>query len=540
MKQFYTITKIKKIASFFAMTLFLLSCAQIVPLTGGDQDLTPPIEVESTPKNGATYFAEKTISIEFDEYIQLTNLSSQLIISPLMETAPEISIKGKKLIIKLNSELKENTTYSLNFGDAITDITENNVFPNYKYVFSTGSFIDSLSYSGTIVNAFDLSKKEKIYVLLYDQFEDSIPLKEKPRYVAISDKDGKFSITNIAEGTYKVFAIKDINSNYLFDLPNEEIGFKTDFIELKESSNDNLIYLFEEESNIQYVVKTEHKKYGEIDIILNAPTKELKITPLNKTYNGPTENWSIIEKNTTGDSLKIWLVKDINLENLELELKDGETVIDTIDIALIDQKKFKDSLAIITANVAGVFDLNQNILLTLNRAFVSYEADSIQLYEDSVLVTTSFSDIGLRNFELAYDFKEKTTYQLLIPPGTFEDIYGLKNDSIKIDFITKELADYGTILLNVTPNYSESYILELYQNKKLVATQIYTGEQKINYPYLAPGAYQLKLIIDSNSDKKWTTGNYLEGTQPEKVIFYEKDITIRANWDNEIIWLIKE
>ncbi len=533
--------KLKQSILFFVVALILFSCAQIVPLTGGDQDLSPPKEIESLPKNGSTYFAEKTITIEFDEYIQLTNLSSQLIISPLMETAPEVSIKGKKLLIKLNCELEENTTYSFNFGNAITDITENNIAPNFKYVFSTGSFIDSLSYSGTVVNGFDLKEKEKIYVLLYDKLEDSIPLKEKPRYVAISDKDGKFSITNIAEGTYKVFAIKDINGNYLFDLPNEEIGFKTDFITLKKASENNIIYLFEEEKKIQYVVKTDHKKYGEIDLILNTPTKELKLTPLNKTYNEAVENWSFIESNKTGDSLKIWLVKDINLDNIELELKDGEKIIDTVDIALIDQKKFKDSLAIVTTNVRGNFDLNQNIMLTLNRPFVSYETDSIKLYEDSVLVTTTFfSDIGLRQFELAYDFKEKTTYQLLVPPGTFEDIYGLKNDSIKIDFKTKELADYGTILLSVNPNFTESYILELYQNNKLVQAETYKGEQKINYSYLAPGAYQLKLIIDNNSDNKWTTGNYLDEKQPEKVFFYEKEITIRANWDNEIIWVIKK
>lgn len=533
--------KIKQSILLFVVASILFSCAQIVPLTGGDQDLTPPKEVESFPKNGSIYFADKTITIEFDEYIQLTNLSSQLIISPLMETVPEVSIKGKKLIIKLNTALEENTTYSLNFGNAITDITENNVFPNYKYVFSTGSFIDSLSYSGKIVNAFDLIEKEKIYVLLYDQLEDSIPLKEKPRYVAISDKDGNFSITNIAEGTYKVFVIKDINSNYLFDLPNEEIGFKNEVIKLSENSGNNLIYLFEEENKVQFVAKTEHKRFGVISIILNAPTTNLIITPLNKIVDEKVENWSLIEKNKTGDSLTIWLVPNLGLENLVLELKDGETVIDTVDIALIDQKKFKDSLTIVTTNIGGNFDLNKNIMLTMNRPYVSYEKDSIKLYEDSILVTTtSFSDVSLRQFELAYDFKENTPYQLYIAANTFEDLLGLKNDTINLSFKTKQLADYGTILLNIEPNFTEAYILQLFNNKKLVDERIFNGAEKIDYKYLNPGAYQLKLIIDNNSDKKWTTGNYLNHTQPEKVIYYEKEIIIKSNWDNEINWVIKE
>ena len=523
------------------ISFHLLSCAQQVPLTGGEKDIDPPKEVESFPANSSTNFNATEIEIEFDEFIQTQNLNAQLIVSPLMETPPEIMVKNKKLVIKLKDTLSENTTYSLNFGNAITDITENTPFPNYKYVFSTGTYVDSLSYSGTIINAEDLTPKEKIYVLLYNQFEDSVPLKEKPRYIAVSDKEGNYSITNIAAGQYKLFAINDINGNYIFDLPNEQIAFSDELVTINKSSENNNLKLFEEESSIQYVIKTEHKKYGEIDLILNTPTKELKITPLNKSYNEPTENWSFIEKNKNGDSLKIWLVKDINLDNIVLELKDKETVIDTIDISLIDKKKFKDSIAIVTSNVNGSFDLNQNILLTLNRVVVSYETDSIKLYEDSVLITTSFfTDIGLRNFELAYDFKENTNYQLVIAPNSFEDIYGIKNDTTIIKFKTKKLTDYGTIAINVTPNFTESYVLQLLKNKKVVQQNFMNGSDLINYKYLPPGNYTLKLIIDSNKDKVWTTGNYITKQQPEKIIFYEKEITIRANWDNDINWLIKE
>ncbi|MFB0925536.1 MAG: Ig-like domain-containing protein [Vicingaceae bacterium] len=255
-----------KTLSYLAMMLILVSCAQIRPLTGGEKDETAPKELVSTPINGATNFIEKTIVVEFDEFIKLTNVTSQLIVSPLMETPPVIMVKGKKLVIKLQSDLSENTTYSLNFGNAITDITESNIFPNYKYVFSTGPIIDSLSYSGTVLNAFDLSKKESIYVLLYDQFEDSIPLKELPRYVALTDEEGKYSITNIAQGEYKFFAIKDINNNYLFDLPNEEIAFMDETIFIDSISSENTIHLFEDESELQFLKKAENKIFGKIDI----------------------------------------------------------------------------------------------------------------------------------------------------------------------------------------------------------------------------------------------------------------------------------
>lgn len=535
--------RITKRCTFFAITLILFSCAQKVPLTGGKKDVDPPKEIKSSPLNKSIGFISETIVVEFDEFIRLTNLSNQLIVSPLMETPPEIRVKGKKLVIKLKDLLTPNTTYSLNFGNAISDITENNVSPNYKYVFSTGDYIDSLSYSGNVINAFNQFPKENVYVLLYDQFEDSVPLKELPRYIALTDKKGDFSITNIAKGAYKLFAINDINSNYLFDLPNEEIGFSDKLISIDSSTTTNKIYLFEEESNLQYLVKSEHKTYGKIDLIMNSPSKKLSITPLNATFNNEVEKWSNIEFNKSNDSLTIWLLPNAlkELEKLVLEIKDGNEVIDTLEFQLIRQTEFKDTTLSLFSNVTSSLNLNQNIFLTLNHPFTKYEKDKIKLYEDSSLVsTTFFTNLGLRKFELGYDFKENTPYQLFIPPNTFEDIYGLKNDTIKFNFKTKKESDYGIINLNVNPSFSGEYIIQVFQNKKLVREDYFIGNQKQQYKYLSPGAYSLKLIIDNNGDKKWNTGNYLDRIQPEKVIFYEKEIKIRANWDNDINWTIKE
>lgn len=527
---------LKQLITFTSATLILFSCAQIVPLSGGEKDIEPPKEVESSPKNGSINFAKKNITVEFDEFIKLNNISSQLIVSPLMETPPEISIRGKKLIIKLEGELNENTTYSLNFGNAITDITEANIFLNYKYVFSTGSYIDSLSYSGVVVNAFDLSKKESIYVLLYDQFEDSVPYKELPRYVALTDKEGNFSITNIANGKYKFFAINDINSNYLFDLPNEEIAFKNETIQLDSSSSDNRIYLFEEESEIQFIDKIEgNKMFRKVDVQFNLPTTNLKVTLLNINQKDP---W-LLEKNEAGDSLTLWLTLNTKAEELDMIFADGIDIIDTTNIDIIGN--LTDTLLVINTNISSAFDLNQNIILETNRPFKTFTSDSIKLYEDSVLITTTHTEaFGLRKFELAYHFKENTNYQLFIPPNTFEDIYGLKNDTVKIDFKTKSESNYGIVNLNISPNFSDNYIIQLFKGKKLIQESNFKEVTKTTYKYLAPGNYELKLIIDVNSDKKWNTGNYLEGIQPEKVIYYEKEIKIRANWDNDIIWTVNE
>jgi uncharacterized protein (DUF2141 family) len=530
--------RMTKTLSYLAMMLILVSCAQIRPLTGGEKDIEPPNELESTPINGATNFIEKTIVVEFDEFIKLTNVTSQLIVSPLMETPPVIMVKGKKLVIKLQSDLSENTTYSLNFGNAITDITESNIFPNYKYVFSTGPIIDSLSYSGTVLNAFDLSKKESIYVLLYDQFEDSIPLKELPRYVALTDKEGKYSITNIAQGEYKFFAIKDINSNYLFDLPNEEIAFMDETIFIDSISSENTIHLFEEESELQFLKKAENKIFGKIDIQLNLPAKDLIITPLEQSFD---KQWYIEDRNTTGDILTLWLLVKDTFDNLEIEIKDGNEVIDTANVRILQSDEFADTTLLISTNIKSSFDLNQNLIIELPRPLIGYQSDSILFYEDSVLIAVkNIQMIEVTKLELVYDFKEDKEYDLFIPPGTFEDIFGLKNDTIYSKFKTKKEADYGIINLTVAPSFSENYIIQLFQKEKLIQETYLKDSAEVQYKYLIPGDYELKLIIDNNNNQKWNTGNYIEGLQPEKVIYYEKEIKIRANWDNDISWTVNE
>lgn len=518
--------------------IFLFSCAQIVPLTGGDQDVEPPKEVESFPKNGTVQFNEEEIVIEFDEFIQLQNLSSQLIVSPPMAESPEVSVKGKKLIIELKDSLLDNTTYALNFGNAIVDITENNPIPNYKYVFSTGDYVDSLSYSGNVVNAFDLTPQEKVYVLLYNQYNDSVPYKELPRYVAITNKEGEFSVTNIAEGKYKVFAIKDINNNYLFDLPNEEIGFTDDLVTLDQSSDNNHILLFEEVDTVQYIEKSENSQYSKVLISLKNPEENLQVNYLNTDL---PPDWAITEKNTAGDSLIIWLTKELEDDNLTVEVSTGSGFIDTTDISLIPRKKFTETSLTISSNASG-FQLNKPLVIKTKRPVKEEDVSLISLWEDSVEVDVTVQKAGVVNqqFIIDYPFKENTNYELVILPKAFKDYFDLTNDTIKSNFTTKSLSDYGIINLSIHPNFSENYVLQLYKGKKIVREENLKGKSAIKLNYLNPGTYGLKLIIDKDSNKEWTTGKYSNQQQPEKVIYYEKDIVLKANWDNEINWIIKE
>jgi hypothetical protein len=213
---------------YFPLCIALISwsCAQQGSPAGGPRDEDPPVVLESNPPNYSVWFDAKKIQITFDEYIVLDNVNQELIVSPPMEEKPEVKLRKRTLIIEFEEELKSSTTYTFNFGSAIKDLHEGNVLLNYEYVFSTGEELDSLSVRGTLTYAKDLTVPEDpISIMLYSDLRDSVPLTDIPLYVGRSDDSGVFSVNNLRADVYKVFALKDGNNNFLFDLPTEEIAF---------------------------------------------------------------------------------------------------------------------------------------------------------------------------------------------------------------------------------------------------------------------------------------------------------------------------
>lgn len=229
---------IQKFLVIIALAALCLNCAQVGSPTGGPRDEDPPKVLESIPANYSSYFEAKKIQITFDEYIVLDNVNQELIVSPPMEEQPEVKLRKRTLIIEFEEELKENTTYTFNFGNAIKDLHEGNKLQNFEYVFSTGAVLDSMSVKGSLQNAETLEKpQDPISIMLYTDLRDSVPLTEIPMYVGRSNDSGVFSVNNLRPGEYKVFALKDGNNNLLFDLPTEEIAFldttltvSTDFV----------------------------------------------------------------------------------------------------------------------------------------------------------------------------------------------------------------------------------------------------------------------------------------------------------------------
>ena len=207
------------------LAAFFAGCAKISSPTGGPRDTTPPKVVKMTPENQSVRFHDKQIRIYFDEYVTLNNPTTNVLISPPMAESPQYTLKGKSLVIKFKDTLRANTTYNMVFSDCIRDYHENTPLSYFHYSFSTGDSLDDYTIRGNILDAKSLAPSKDFYVLLYKNTADSMPLTSRPDFVTKSGDDGSFLFQNITEGTYKIFALKDINSDLLYNLPNEEIAF---------------------------------------------------------------------------------------------------------------------------------------------------------------------------------------------------------------------------------------------------------------------------------------------------------------------------
>ena len=222
----------------YVSILYLIgACAKISAPSGGPRDRTPPVVVKSIPENGAKNFRGKRFAITFDEYVALDNINEKFMVSPPMKKKPRVFIKGKSVIVEFEEDLKDSTTYTFYFQDAIKDLNEGNILDNYQFVFSTGPVIDSLSVTGNVYNAFNLEVPEKTLVLMYRELADSAVVKHLPDYISRVDQKGYFRIDNVRPGIYRLYALKDDDNSKNYNLPEEEFAFMDSPIEITPEKN---------------------------------------------------------------------------------------------------------------------------------------------------------------------------------------------------------------------------------------------------------------------------------------------------------------
>jgi hypothetical protein len=289
------------------ITLMFPRCANIVPPTGGPRDTIPPGVVRSSPPNYTTNFSGREISIEFDEFIQLRNINQQFIITPPQKDRPDFSVRGRNLYIDLRTDPIANATYTLNFGEGIVDLNEGNPLSNYEFVFSTGDIIDSLTYSGIVLNAFDNKPVEGVVVMLYDVLLDSVPYNSIPLYANRTGEDGRFRLNNLRADTFLVFANNDENSNYLYDRPGEEaIAFRNELL-----APDTLRATMQAAPAVSDTLK----EFRQNDTVLYEPTEE------------PENGAGGVKLNVTAiDTIDIASTTDTGMGSVVIDYRPGDTL----------------------------------------------------------------------------------------------------------------------------------------------------------------------------------------------------------------------
>lgn len=512
----------------------MMSCAKRGSITGGLKDTLAPVLSSSSPKNFNTDFKGDQIVLNFDEYVKLKNLNKQLVISPPMKHEPLITPTNvsKVLTIKIKDTLQPNTTYSFNFGQSITDNNEGNAMNQFKYIFSTGPYIDSLSIGGIVKDAYEKNVDNFVSVMLYevnDKYKDSVVYKDLPRYITNTlDSLRTFKLENLKAGKYLLVAMKDKGSNNKFNPKDDKIGFIKHFITVP---NDTLfeLELFKETlplKTLKPIQASGNRLFlpyeGKQNFKLSQPKIVLK--------NNDEILETIVTQFPKKDSLQVWY-KPLKADSLQLEVT-KENYNKKFTFKIKDQKK--DTLNI-TAVQNGVINFRDRFTLETATPLVKFDKSKIKLInKDSLDVdfTTEYNELEQK---LYVDFKKEPLekYKFTFLPGALTDFYDNINDTLSYKLNTKEYADYGNLVLNLKNVKRFPIIVEI-TNKKgdvVLASDYSEGNTKIQFDLLQPESFTLRITYDDNKNKIYDSGNFLNKTYAEEVFYYQKEIDVRTNWD---------
>ena len=519
--------------------LLFAQCANRGTPSGGEKDVTPPVIVKSEPENYSTNFTAKEIKIYFDEYIKINDLQKQLIISPPMDPEPEVTPLGsasKYITIKIFDTLQPNTTYAFNFGESIVDNNESNPYPYYRYVFSTGSHIDSLQVNGRIEDAFDNTPETFVSVMLYEvdsTFTDSIIYKQKPKYITNTlDSSSTFLLDNLKTGKYLLVALKDENSNYTFQQKEDKIGFKKEFIEVPKDTS-YVLSLFKEVTDFN-AARPKLVSGNKIAFGFEGDYENMSINVLS---NVPESFENSIIKDAKTDSLYYFYKPDIKLDSLVFQVT-NKTYVDTFTVRM--RTLAKDSL-VITAKSQTTLKLDEDFAITANNPLADFDTSKISIMakdSSSVAFATDFEAIA-NSYSFKFDKQEQNTYKIQLLPGAIKDFFGAENDSLNFTVRTRALSDYGNLRLTLQ-NAEYPVIVQLVSQQGDVKAELYsTKPEPLDFVNISPAKYLIRVIYDSNGNKKYDTGNYLKKIQPERVSYYPEEFEIRTNYDYIETFILK-
>ncbi|PLX09572.1 MAG: hypothetical protein C0596_03325 [Marinilabiliales bacterium] len=547
-----------KILLIIGFALLFFACAKQVAITGGPKDTTPPVMIEAEPLNGSVNFSEKTVYVRFNEFVKLNSLNQKLIVSPPIEEDPVVTIKGKGIKISIDLKLLEaNTTYCLNFNDAIVYNNEGNALNSFVYAFSTGPQIDSLSFSGHVLDAFTKEPITDAWVILHDVFADSVIKTYDTAYITKVDDKGEFFIPFVRDNYYKIYALIDNNYNYLFDIPEEGIAFLDTVyhpgVETLSSTDtagnvqnkyrnypDNVeLLIFKEKKQAQFISENKRLKPDYLEFVFNSTQYEEFSVDI------PQDKNAVIYAIEQPDTVRVWL------KNEDLIKSDSIAVfVDYIDPVYTDSLR-SDTLvfrrsdsqerdSLIEISTPKTKEPHKPLMFVLNTPIDEMKSEliSLDLKSDSTFISTDFKivrdSLNPCHLILEAEILEKSDYRLIIQEGFVVTTSGLSNTMDTLNFSSSSTLEYGNLNLSFTDT-NQNYIVQLLSGEKVVA-EVNSIDGVCELRFLKPATYKIRAIKDLNNNARWDTGDFDKQIQPEPVFYYPEEYEIRANWNHELDW----
>jgi hypothetical protein len=567
------------------------SCASIGRPDGGAYDEAPPRFMSSTPEAGGTNINRTRIILDFDEFIKLEKPNEKVVISPPQVQQPEIKTNGKRITINLLDTLKANTTYTVDFSDAIVDNNEGNPLGDFTFTFSTGDQIDTLAVSGVLLEASNLEPVKGMLVGLHSNPADSAFTKLPLERVSRTDSRGRFTIRGIAPGAYRLFALLDADQNFAFTQKSEAIAFHDSLIIPRFEERIRQDTMWKDTLTIDTIIERKYTHYLPDDLLLRSfkeinysqsLVKSERLIPQKftlyfseKADTLPTltgldfdeREAFVIEKSTGNDTIRYW-VKDsllykqdtlkVKLEYLYTDtLKQLVPRTDTLKLPVrksrggdrddTKKKKKKEDepeptvFLKVTPQVPSSMDVYGYISLLFDEPLLEYEPDSIhlQMKVDTLWQNVPFDfeqdSVEIRRYNLYANWEPATEYVFSVDSTTFYGLYGLHTDKIKQNFKVRSLDDYGEIYFNVSGQGPVAFV-ELLDTQDKVVRRASVVDGKADFHFLSPGKYSARLINDTNGNGVWDTGNYEERLQPEMVYYYPQIVDLKALWQLEQDW----
>lgn len=465
--------------SFIALSLLPGGCANIVAPTGGPKDTLAPVLVQVVPRDSSRSFTANKIVFTFNEYVDLQSIQENLLVSPTPKINPVVESKLKTVTVKIKDTLEPNTTYSINFGNAIKDINEGNVLKNFTYVFSTGRTIDSLGLQGRVVLAQTGKADSTLVVLLHRSGDDSAIIKERPRYITRLDSSGHFAFHHLPPGVFHIYALKDEGGQHRWLSKTQLFAFADQPVDVGANPAPVTLYA--------YLEKDEEKKPG---------TTGGAKPGASRTGVAPAKPGVKINRQDKR------LIFRTSLENNQQDLLGNLSL------------TFNDSLR--------RFDSSKALLLDEN-------------YKPVPGYTISRDSTG-KVFTYHVSWKENQPYNLILDKDFAEDTLGRK--LLKIDtiaFKSMKEADYGSFRVRFKNlDASKNPVLLLMQGEDIKFSAPITGNE-VYRKLFKPGDYEIRILYDTNGNGVWDPGIFFgRHLQPERVqTINKKKFTVKANWDTD-------